>query len=402
MRESRFDMKSSRVRLAVAACFALYKGENGCGLAHAFNRPIYTTRPLFHSSRVVFMMKESHRSNISLLNTCYHSTSRQLSQSTKLGMDQNEEDDARSRATTNTKVSHNEKSQSPFMKFLIPIWNTVTLESDSSTKQEISDEATPINEEEKNVFTKLLPIDSINEIISGLPSISFPIPFLAPDDEKSVSANTTGIAKPFQKYMIADKSQDGFGPLLPLAERIDDLTGGWGLSYADLAPETPSTPVGVIFLATNVCYAIAGIVLSIQGDLVLGTMTELAGGVSLWYHYSQLKYSGQEPASEVRLALLTDYIFAGTALITGLIYAAMLGISAVPFEAVLAGAISVGCLATCWVYEYGVPYIFWHSLWHIFSAYTGYLIGRAHLESFTPTTETLASLALFEYFDLLK
>ena len=174
-----------------------------------------------------------------------------------------------------------------------------------------------------------------------------------------------------------DLSGDYFGPLLPIAERIDSATGGWGLSYADLHPETPQTPIGQAFLATNACYACGGLLLGIQGEWTLGLLTEIAGVVSFWYHYSQLNF-GQN-RKEVRLALLIDYFTAGTALLCGAVYMAQMGITSVPFESLIWGGASVVCLTLCWVKEVGYWYLFWHSLWHIGSAYTGYLIGQEHL-----------------------
>lgn len=38
-----------------------------------------------------------------------------------------------------------------------------------------------------------------------------------------------------------DITTESFGPLLPIAKAVDDATGGWGLSYADLHPATPRT-----------------------------------------------------------------------------------------------------------------------------------------------------------------
>ena len=57
------------------------------------------------------------------------------------------------------------------------------------------------------------------------------------------------------------------------------------------------------------------------------------------------------------------------------------GIDAVPVEALLTAGGSVICLSLCWVWEFGYPYIFWHSLWHILSALTGYLIGQEHIST---------------------
>ena len=169
------------------------------------------------------------------------------------------------------------------------------------------------------------------------------------------------------------------GMLMPIAEKLDAATGDWALSYADLSPATPKTPAGISFLLTNVCYAIAGIVLITQGDFFYGGLVELAGAVSFWYHYSQLEFGKNR--AEVRLALLTDYFTAGSALITGGFYMVEMGITSVPIDALVVGGSSIVALSLCWVWEFGYPYLILHSIWHILSAYTGYLIGQAHMNS---------------------
>jgi len=174
-----------------------------------------------------------------------------------------------------------------------------------------------------------------------------------------------------------DIDESSFGPLLPIAEAVDEATGGWGLSYADLHPVTPQTTVGQAFLATNFFYALSGLWLGINGDWFYGGLTEIAGIVSFVYHYTQLDFGKNR--SEVRLALLIDYFCAGAALITGGVYMISAGITSIPLEALIAAGVSGICLSLCWVWEFGYPYIFWHSLWHIFSAYTGYLVGQEHL-----------------------
>lgn len=221
-------------------------------------------------------------------------------------------------------------------------------------------------------------------LFSFISSINIPpIPFLSSTTVSEGETSSSSVAKPYQKYMVKsdDLSAETFGPLLPLAERVDEWTGGWGLFYADLSPETTTTPLGVTFLLTNLAYALAGFLLTIKGEIVLGTMTECAGAVSFWYHYSQLKYSGQEKNVQVRLALLTDYIFAGSALITGGLYALMLGPFSLPLNGLLSAIAAVLCLALSWKWEFGLPYIVWHSLWHILSALTGYLIGQAYIDN---------------------
>jgi hypothetical protein len=193
-------------------------------------------------------------------------------------------------------------------------------------------------------------------------------------DEKTISFEAD-----IKDKLTIDRSYDNMGPLSTIAEKLDDVTGDWALSYADLSPTTPKTPVGVAFLATNACYAFAGLALGIRGDFVLGGLTEIAGAVSFWYHYSQLEFG--KDRSEVRLALLVDYFTAGSALITGGAYMSQIGITAVPIEALAVGGLSIVCLGLCWVWEFGYPYLFWHSLWHILSALTGYLVGQAHLDT---------------------
>eukprot|EP00986_Skeletonema_menzelii_P002888 scaffold843_cov143-Skeletonema_menzelii.AAC.7 len=199
---------------------------------------------------------------------------------------------------------------------------------------------------------------------------------LSKDDVPNILAGSST----FQKYgRPTDITSDSFGPLLPIAEAVDEATGGWGLTYADLHPATPRTTIGQAFLATNIFYAAGGLALGVQGDWFYGALTELAGIVSFVYHYTQLEFGKNR--AEVRLALLVDYMTAGAALICGGVYMVQLGIDAIPFEALLTAIGASICLGLCWVWEFGYPYIFWHSLWHILSAVTGYLIGQDHLLS---------------------
>ena len=196
------------------------------------------------------------------------------------------------------------------------------------------------------------------------------------NNDKSILAGEST----FQKYgRPTDITSDSFGPLLPIAEAVDEVTGGWALTYADLHPATPRTTIGQAFLATNIFYAAGGLALGVQGDWFYGALTELAGIVSFIYHYSQLEFGKNR--AEVRLALLVDYFTAGAALICGGIYMIQLGIDSIPLDALLTAVGASVCLALCWVWEFGYPYIFWHSLWHILSALTGYLIGQDHLLS---------------------
>lgn len=201
-------------------------------------------------------------------------------------------------------------------------------------------------------------------------------PIIPINNDRSILAGEST----FQKYGRPDDiNSDSFGPLLPIAEAVDNVTGGWALTYADLHPATPRTTVGQAFLATNLFYAAGGLALGVQGDWFYGALTELAGIVSFIYHYSQLEFGKNR--AEVRLALLVDYFTAGAALICGGIYMIQLGIDSIPLDALLTAVGASVCLALCWVWEFGYPYIFWHSLWHILSALTGYLVGQDHLLS---------------------
>ena len=98
---------------------------------------------------------------------------------------------------------------------------------------------------------------------------------------------------------------------------------------------------------------------------------------------------------------MIDYLTAGSALLLGTFYLSQstfdyistLDISQLNFDNIiteinnaptaLTGAIgssiiAVTCLGLCWVWEYGYSYLFWHSLWHGFSALTVYFVGVGH------------------------
>jgi hypothetical protein len=178
----------------------------------------------------------------------------------------------------------------------------------------------------------------------------------------------------------------------PLSQTVDDATDGWALNYADLSPENESTPLGQAFLATNIAYAMAGLYLTVQGDVVLGTMLEIVSVASFAYHYTQLlqqpQQQQQQPQQDqdqnlsnrtVRTALLIDYIFAVSSILLGLVYVVVLDQQLPPMEGLISGMISFVFLFACWTWEQGVPYIILHSLWHFCSAYTGYVVGTSHL-----------------------
>jgi hypothetical protein len=158
----------------------------------------------------------------------------------------------------------------------------------------------------------------------------------------------------------------------PVTNVIDESTGGWALAYANLEPETETTPIGITFLVTNLAYGIAGSLLMTQGNTFLGALTELACIASFIYHFSQLKF-GKEGSRIVRSALLVDYFFALSAIAVGSYQ--LLYTQSIPQEVLVGGGLAITSLGVCWIWEEGLTYIFFHSLWHLFSAYTGYTIG---------------------------
>lgn len=163
----------------------------------------------------------------------------------------------------------------------------------------------------------------------------------------------------------------------PAQQILDGATSGWALSYANLSPDTEKSVPGVGFLATNMAYALAGLVLTLQGDLWFGLLTDVTAIASFNYHYNQLQVQGEMGAPVVRLALLVDYAFAALSILTASVY--LFSSPSFPLEGLEYGAVSLVCLGLCWVYEEGRTYMILHGLWHLFSAYAGYLIGAAHL-----------------------
>jgi hypothetical protein len=166
--------------------------------------------------------------------------------------------------------------------------------------------------------------------------------------------------------------------LRPLATQLSSFTTGRAFTYADLSPETPTSPVGFAFLCTNFGFNIGGLSLVAHGDYCLGSVIEIAGLFSILYHYQQLSYP--EPSKEVQVALLCDYCIASVAIVTGLVYALQVGVLQLPVEALASSTLAVLCLLLGWVWEFGYPYIFFHSLWHIFGAFAAFSVGQAHIQ----------------------
>ena len=204
-----------------------------------------------------------------------------------------------------------------------------------------------------------------------------------PVDDNSKDLSSTESSSPSSSFSPSRISMMALyaakDTLDPLMDQVDNVTNGWALGYADLSPENETTPIGISFLATNIAYASVGFLLSIQGDLVLGTLLEIVSIASFAYHYTQLMDpSGRLPKGTVKTAILIDYIFALSSIGLGLVYLAI-DQQFPSIDAIISGALAIACLGACWTWEYGLPYIILHGLWHLFSAYTGYLIGTEHI-----------------------
>ena len=117
-----------------------------------------------------------------------------------------------------------------------------------------------------------------------------------------------------------------------------------------------------------------------------GLIIEVEVVANFCYHYLHL-VKGPGNDDEARLALLVDYVFA--LLTVG--YTAVVSVGLIAWgemwgstEAVLAlqqgiffGLLGIATFYMDWVYEYGMPYVACHGLWHIFSALSVHEVGQA-------------------------
>lgn len=109
---------------------------------------------------------------------------------------------------------------------------------------------------------------------------------------------------------------------------------------------------------------------------------EIAGLASFYYHWSQIHYGPGK--DEVRVALLTDYITAFLAINVTFIEICQLVINVLnsgdgdhfPFAPIAYGLTGLLCLFGSWIYEYELPYILLHGLWHVFSAAAALSVGN--------------------------
>jgi hypothetical protein len=201
--------------------------------------------------------------------------------------------------------------------------------------------------------------------------------FFPREAETSVATEASSGGGNGRLGLIVLQTQEILGPAATI---LDEATDGWALGYADLAPESETTPIGQAFLATNIAYSLCGVLLSLHGELVLGFLTECASIASFIYHYTQLQAGvNRIEDSTVRTALMVDYVFAVSSILLAAGYLVM-DHQLPPMEGIVSGGIGIGCLFACWVWEKGLPYIVLHSLWHLFSAYCGYIVGSTHID----------------------
>lgn len=207
----------------------------------------------------------------------------------------------------------------------------------------------------------------------------------------------------------ADVDESDAGPIDYLPAPLEGLllsgnssTNGFLLRYADLRPYDETSLVGLLFLATNIVYAFVGAVL-LFGDgasmqrQVFGVVMEIAGVVSLYYHWAQLKFGGSSK-KEVLAALVLDYGVATLCiacfikdvvlqLMDDLPTITMCAIDTAALQQLIelsscrsaaVGALAMLSLFGSWKFEYGLPYMVFHGLWHVLSALAASLLYTLH------------------------
>ena len=142
--------------------------------------------------------------------------------------------------------------------------------------------------------------------------------------------------------------------------------------YANLHPYTENDLVGFLFLVTNLSFLVSGNYYYYNlNDRIFGTIIDVAGLVSLYYHWAQLHY-GVDNLAPVTTALYIDYV---TAFIT-VVYFSIDTISSLSQSFPNAvGSIFLSITAICFLLtswhrdnNFGVRYMVFHGLWHVFSA----------------------------------
>ncbi len=185
-----------------------------------------------------------------------------------------------------------------------------------------------------------------------------------------------------------EREYSNFGPVKEIAKYLDNTSDGFALDYPDLSEYPPQSIYGFLFLLTNVMYEITGINLQLSNANFAGLCVEVAGIISIYYHWAQLHYGPER--FEVQRVLLIDYctasaaIFSTTTLLANVLLKVADGIITPNNDLFLCvGAAMTGilCLLISWIEnenddKYGRHYLTWHGLWHIFGATSGLYLSK--------------------------
>jgi len=181
--------------------------------------------------------------------------------------------------------------------------------------------------------------------------------------------------------------KDALGEKVALAssslERVTNATVvSWAFNISDTRPFSPREPIGAIFLATNMGYFVSSAYFfqtaSTPGFYFSG-LIDLAGVVSFFYHYTQLQLGPWR--SEVKLALLLDYVVAITsvisvlAILSSFVKSGYISESHV-IEATACGSLSLVFLFASW-FQQSLNYLVLHGLWHLISSIAVYKLAEA-------------------------
>ena len=170
------------------------------------------------------------------------------------------------------------------------------------------------------------------------------------------------------------------------SSRFDDMVSGamrsvknsryrWLLKYADLRPYSDRDALGIMFLMTNLFYEFVGqgILVNTEGgpDQLLYSVTlQIAGLVSFYYHWAQLHYGPDKDV--VCRALLVDYVVASFTIVLFSFRLLQLYTSSgeLSMSSITLSSLASTSLLLSWKYEFQLPYILFHGLWHVLSAYS--------------------------------
>lgn len=193
----------------------------------------------------------------------------------------------------------------------------------------------------------------------------------------------SGSCKKFSKPLESIAEDDEFSDSPSILKgflRYFETNAKWALTYADLTPYSEKDIIGFLFLSTNLLYFIAGLQLYFDstrlfafgenngGEFVaiFSVIIDIAGLLSSSYHYFQLKCGPS--SSKVIKALLLDYALAFLAVMIFVVDLFVYHNALENPSAFLLAISSIMCLLASWKYEYGVPYMVLHGMWHILSA----------------------------------